>query len=255
MDLKKAKTYLDKINHLYEGMNDDSAISPIEKKLMLDYISSLYDSFWYETSPAPVEKVSKRKKDKVKATTKRVATPSPAPAPTPAPPPAPKAEPVVAAPIIIEPEPVVEAVVVPPPPPPAPEPVVEEKTKPRKFDFEVPKPRKSASTDFSKAYGELFEQQAGGTKDLSQKIGQRPLANLKRAWGVADKFQVINELFGKNASIFDEAIDALNKMSSMDEARAYIESNLVDAQGWMTEAKIETAKRFIKTVRRRYLQK
>ncbi len=254
MDFKKAKTYLDKINHLYEGMKDDEQISPIEKKLMLDYISSLYDSFWYETSPAPVEKVSKRKKEKVKATTKRVATPSPAPTPTPvAPPPAPEPEPVVVAPVVIEPEPVVEIVAT--PPPPAPEPVVEEAPKPRKFDFEVPKPRKSASSGFNKAYNELFDQSAGGTKDLSQKIGQRPLANLKRAWGVADKFQVINELFGKNASIFDESIDALNNMSSMDEARAYIESNLVDTHGWMTEAKIETAKRFIKTIRRRYLQK
>lgn len=250
MDLKKAKTYLDKINLLYEGMKDDEQINPIEKKLMLDYISNLYDAFWYDVTPAPVEKPAKRKKEKVKATTKRTKSAS-VPAPTP-PPPAPKPEPVVVAPVAIEPEPVVEAVA---PVPPAPEPVVEEKPKPRKFDFEIPKPRKTASSDFNKVYNELFEQESGGTKDISQKIGQRPLTNLKRAWGVADKFQVINELFGKNASIFDESIDALNKMSSMDEARAYIESNLVKEHDWMEEAKIETAKRFIKTVRRRYLQK
>ncbi len=242
MDIKKAKTYLEKINLLYQGIQDDGQISPIEKKLMLDYISNLYDCFWYNEAPAVVEKPAKKsKKDKVKATTKKINKPVPAPKPV-APP----------APVVEKPEPVVEKKEAAPPPPPQAQEVKEEKPKPRKYDFELPKARNtSAAPAANKAYNELFEQEA--TKDLSQKISQRPLSNLKRAWGVADKFLVINELFGKDVSSFDEAIDTLNNMSSMEEARAYIEGNLIDKHQWMDDAKLEQAKRFIKTVRRRYL--
>ncbi len=229
MNFAKAKTYLDKINLLYQGIQDDDQLSPIERKLMLDYISKLYDCFWSEGQQNPV----------VQATPK-ISTPPPRPA-TPTPPSTP-------APEVVD-LPLAQAAYV------APTPAVEtvpEKPKPKKFDLQLPTTKTtSAATGFNTAFDELFEQKA--TKDLSQKLSERPISNLKLAWGVGDKFLMINELFGKNSSAFEEAIATLDELGSIDKARAYLEKNIIDKYNWIAPNKVSVAKDFIKTIRRRYL--
>jgi len=234
MNFTKAKTYLDKINLLYQGIQDDEQLSPIERKLMLDYISNLYDCFWYDEktnavpTPAPIKK----------------ATPVTAPQPTP-----------VVVPTAPVPNPAPEAVEVPlsqptyttPETTPAP---IEEKPIPKKYDFQLPKARISPNS-FNTAFNDLFEQE--GTKDLSQKLSERPITNLKLAWGVGDKFLIINELFGKDSSAFDESIEALDRLGSIDEARGYLEKDIITKYNWTDDYKATTAKNFIKTIRRRYL--
>lgn len=241
MNFTKAKTYLEKINLLYQGIQEDNQVSPIERKLMLDYISNLYDCFWYEeaqnnapTAP-PVQKSTP--KPPVKVTT-------PAPAPTPAP-------------EVVE-APIVQPAYVPPRPAPKPEPAVAEQpivetSQPKRFDLNLHKAKvtPAAAVGFSAVYNELFEQE--GTKDLSQKLSERPISSLKSAWGVGDKFLIVNELFGKDISAFDDAIDNLNGMSSIDEARAYLEQNVIEKYNWTDVNKLSVSKNFIKTVRRRYI--
>lgn len=230
MNFTKAKTYLDKINLLYQGIQDDDQLSPIERKLMLDYISKLYDCFWsdeqqHSVFAAPVQKQNS------------IAAPAPIPTPTPPPSPAPEAVEVPVAQPYVAPEPVVEAPV--------------EKRKPKKFDLKLPTDKVTATTGFNAAFNELFEQKA--TMDLSQKLSERPISNLKLAWGVGDKFLIINELFGKNNTAFEETIATLDGLGSMDAARNYLEKNIIDKHNWADQNKTSVAKNFIKTVRRRYL--
>jgi len=142
--------------------------------------------------------------------------------------------------------------------PPTPEPVVAEQPtietpQPKRFDLNLHKAKvtPAATVGFSAMYNELFEQE--GTKDLSQKLSERPISSLKSAWGVGDKFLIVNELFGKDISAFDDAIENLNGMSSIDEARAYLEQNVIEKYNWTDANKLSVSKNFIKTVRRRYL--
>lgn len=237
MNFTKAKTYLEKINLLYQGIQEDNQVSPIERKLMLDYISNLYDCFWYEeqqktVAPPPVS-------------SERIVAPIPPPVKV-APPPTPAPE-------------VVEAPIAQPTytPPPAPAPIVEapiEETKPKKFDLQLPTAKvtpAAAAVGFNAAYNELFERES--TKDLSQKLSERPISALKSAWGVGDKFLIVNELFGKDISAFDETIEKLNGMGSMSEARNYLETNAIEKYNWTDANKLTVVKNFIKTVGRRYI--
>jgi len=235
MNFTKAKTYLDKINLLYQGIQDDDQLSPIERKLMLDYISKLYDCFWYKeqsnNTPASIS-IPRVKTPTTTTSAQVVATPAPAPNPAPE---------IVETPITQQTYTAPETVSAS---------VPEETSSAKKFDFQLPKARVSPTT-FNTTFNELFEQEA--TRDLSQKLGERPISNLKLAWGVGDKFLIINELFGKNSSAFDEAIEALDGLGSMDEARAYLEKNIITKNNWTDENKVSTAKNFIKTIKRRYL--
>lgn len=231
MNFAKAKTYLDKINLLYQGIQEDDQLSPIERKLMLDYISKLYDCFWSEGQQNPVVQASPK-----------VSTPTPSPPVTPPPTPTTPTPEVVdvplAQPTYVAPTPTVETVA--------------EKPKPKKFDLQLPTAKVTpAATNFNAAFNELFEQK--GTKDLSQKLSERPISNLKLAWGVGDKFLIINELFGKNSSAFEETIATLDGLGSMDQARAHLEKNIINKHNWTDQNKASVAKDFIKTIRRRYL--
>ena len=243
MNFTKAKTYLEKINLLYQGIQEDSQISQIERKLMLDYISNLYDCFWYdeeqkEAAPRPVQ-------------AQNIVAPAPPPVKiAPSPPPTPKvveapvAQPIYTPPVVA---PIVEAPIEAVP--------IAEKPKSKKFDLQLPTaivtPATAPTGNFNAAYDELFKSKA--TKDLSQKLSERPIPTLKSAWGVGDKFLIVNELFDKDISAFDETIEKLNNMSNMNEARNYLETNIIKKYNWMDANKLTVVKNFIKTVGRRYI--
>ncbi len=243
MNFSKAKTYLEKINLLYQGIQEDNQMSPIERKLMLDYISNLYDCFWYDEQQNSTPATPKPQKITPRPPVK-VATPPPPPTP---------------APEVVE-APIAQPAYVPPTPAPAPKPEpviaeqpVVEKPQPKRFDLNLHKAKvtPAAAVGFNAVYNELFEQE--GTKDLSQKLSERPISSLKSAWGVGDKFLIVNELFGKDISAFDDAIDKLNGMSSIDEARGYLEQNVIEKYNWTDVNKLSVSKNFIKTIRRRYI--
>lgn len=52
-----------------------------------------------------------------------------------------------------------------------------------------------------------------------------PVASLREAIGLADKFMLIRELFDGNAEEYDKAIDALDKQPSFDDCIIYISEN------------------------------
>ena len=59
MNLGKAKSYLNKINRLFAGIEEDGDnVSQIEKDLMLSYVRAFYDSFIFEAEPASAKHVS-----------------------------------------------------------------------------------------------------------------------------------------------------------------------------------------------------
>jgi len=63
---------------------------------------------------------------------------------------------------------------------------------------------------------------------------------------------MINSLFGGDQQLFSGSVAKLNELSSFDEAKRLITSGLATKNDWLSDQKIDTAKRFIHLIKRRY---
>ncbi|MEQ1745137.1 MAG: hypothetical protein ABMA02_06925, partial [Saprospiraceae bacterium] len=97
----------------------------------------------------------------------------------------------------------------------------------------------------------LFEQKQA--VELSDKLSNLPIADLRKAIGLNDKLLLTRELFGEDNSAFDNALNMLNSFSSMDQAKTYLLDQCVMRYRWTEKKRLEIAKNFIKLVRRRYI--
>lgn len=132
----------------------------------------------------------------------------------------------------------------PTPPPPAPEPVrTIEPTPP------PPKPAPTPVVDDNPEFDTLFEHKAA--RELSEKLSERPIADLTRAVGYNDKMLYTNELFGGELVAFNSAVSRINSMSGFTEARKYL-AKLAEQNNWTAPNKTSSAKSFIKLIRRRF---
>ena len=225
MDLKKSKLLLDKINALHHNMSaDPDNVSSIEQDLMKSYVRQFYEAFLNlptgKTAPAP--KVTLRKP---------VPKPKPKPIPAPPPPP-PKKE---AAPPPPPPPPPVEKPApkpTPPPPPPAPKPA-------------------PVAVAISADMEELFDTNSG-SHDLSEKLSQTPIKDIKKAMGINERIFTMNELFGGDQAAFEDTLKALNGFSDFGEAKKYLAANAATKFKWLNKANKKKAKTFVKLVRRRF---
>ncbi len=106
---------------------------------------------------------------------------------------------------------------------------------------------------FNAEYDDLFAFKTTG--ELSQKLADSRVEDLHKSMGLNDKFLYINELFGGNSTRFKQAIDHFNtECRDLDDAREYIERELIQTFRWLTPLKTSLAKDFIKLLRRRYLR-
>jgi hypothetical protein len=162
-----------------------------------------------------------------------------------------------APPVYREPEPVYVA----PPPPPVEKivakPVIHEPYYPNLEEVQAPKPAPIRleptpvySNDVSDEAEVLFEQKKA--RELSEKLAERPIPDLKKGIGLNEKLLMIRELFGGNNTAFDEALTAMNGYSGFEQAKLYMVQNCVNRFGWLDKTKAEHAKEFIRIVRRRY---
>lgn len=235
MDLLKTKIYLDKLSREYARMaKDPENVVRIDVDIMLSYVRELYDALLSETPGiAAASKVIEPAAHKPAAT--RPAEKAAAPAP-------PEPVVVVPPPVVVAPPPVAPPVVPPPPPPaPAPEPV------------KVPIPPvklPAAPAHFPPEAEALFEEKQA--KELSEKLSELPIADLRKAIALNDRLLLTRELFAGDGQSFDAALNALNTCAGMDEAKGYLIENCVLRYGWLDKKREEAAKNFIKLVRRRF---
>jgi hypothetical protein len=264
MSLQQSKILLDKINSLYQNITIDGEISSIERDLMLSYVRQFYEAI-------------------LEASESKVVIPPPPPAPKavpmevvapkievpPPPPPVVEPIPVFVPPVVatvIEPkvEPKVEVIAPPPPPkveevvvvpPPkvevVPPPVVETPPPPKPI---IEKPAAKGSQKplikpLVEAVGqdELFEEKM--SKELSDKLGELPIADIRKGMGLNERIIFLNELFEGNAPAFDNAINNLNNAADFNVAQVELKT-LFGRYGWALKEK--HAKAFIRLVKRRH---
>ncbi|TNE51963.1 MAG: hypothetical protein EP344_16165 [Bacteroidetes bacterium] len=232
MDLLKTKVYLDKINREYARMSKDpDNIVRLDVDIMLAYVRDLYDALLSEESAsvppsAKPPKAMPEPKVEAKPEAPTVSRPTAEQAPPPEDKPAPA-----------------------PPPPP----VVVESIKP---DEPLPtvKPQAPAAPPSFPAIPpeaeKLFEYKEA--QELSEKLSNLPVADLRKAIALNDRMLLTHELFADDSPAFEKAIDTLNGFSSMEEAKSYLLQHCVMRYRWTEKKRIDTAKKFIKLVRRRY---
>lgn len=243
MDLQKTKIYLDKLSREYARMaKDPENVVRIDVDIMLSYVRELYDALLSETpgiaaAPKAVEPAAHKPPTTPPA--EKAAAPAPPEPVVVVPPPPP---PVVVAPPPVAP-PVAPPVVPPPPPPPAPAP------EPVKAPI-PPVKAPAAPAQFSPEAEALFEEKQA--KELSEKLSELPIADLRKAIALNDRLLLTRELFAGDGQSFDAALNALNICAGMDEAKGYLIENCVLRYGWLDKKREEAAKNFIKLVRRRF---
>jgi hypothetical protein len=262
MDLNKAKVYLDKINRDFARMSRDTDnIARIDVDILMSYIRDLYDACLAEASVSMTAPPRTAAPAPRKATVQEFAPPPAEMAPPPAPvveaPPAPapptppqpvyaqEAPPPVYIPEPAPPPPTVRASEPAPPPPPVRAPESAPPPPPPPV-VEAPKPAASSGKEIDL----LFEQKQA--KELSEKLSEMPIADLRKAIALNDRLLLTRELFGGDATAFETAIQTLNGFSNFDQAKNWIVDNCVARFNWTDKNTAEDAKRFIKLIRRRY---
>ena len=275
MSLQHTKNLLNKINALHKSVEIDGEISSIERDLMLSYTRQFYEAFLMMSdasapvvqAPPPVVVETPKSAPVIQVAPVVQVVPPPVPVVVEASKPAPVyVAPVVEItppppPIVIEEsKPIVIEYVVEKPIAVAPPPVVEQ------VKVEIPAPRPIPPTVFPEPprpkaavkplikpanerveQSELFEEKMG--KELSDKLSESPLDDIKKGMNINDRIIFMRELFGGNQAEFDAAVNILNNSGSFEVARREL-SELAAQFDWASKA--AQAKPFIRLVRRRY---
>ena len=236
MDLIKIDKKLKRITTVYESFKEDGKISPLEKDLLLGYIRELYDHV-SEIEVVPVVISQTMPKETAKE-------PTPVPVELPATQEVvkPMIEEVkeVPAEAMVVPSPVTENIPIVKKEIPAP---VTEETEPVKHSatnsFIVPNDLKSIFTIVK-------------ARDISERLAMSPIADIAKAMSINDKMLILKELFGNNASVFNESITKLNSFTSFEEAKEYLIQHIALKYEWAQEERLEKAEAFVKLVSRRY---
>jgi len=96
----------------------------------------------------------------------------------------------------------------------------------------------------------LFEEKQA--KELADKLAEAPIADLKKAIPLNDRLRYTSELFAGDGKAFEDALAGLNSFSNFEEARDYIVQYCAVYYTWTDKKRLDTAKAFVKLVRRRY---
>lgn len=240
MDLQKTKIYLDKLNREFARMaKDPDTVVRLDVDIMASYVRELYDAILSDdvAPTAKHEHVAHRKPVQHRPPEQPVEAAPPTP-------------PAVSAPPVVEaapppPPPVMEEAPAPAPPPPPPAPVVIE---PKPVPVMVTPPREPEPIPGGLEV--LFEEKQA--KELSEKLSELPIADLKKAIALNDRLLLTSELFAGDGKAFEAAIGGINVLSNFEEAQAYLIENCVVRYTWTDKKRVDTAKNFIKLVRRRF---
>jgi hypothetical protein len=85
---------------------------------------------------------------------------------------------------------------------------------------------------------------------LATKFESEPTADLKAIINLNDKLVFVKDLFNGYSLAYQEAIDTLNKLGSLEEAKNYLNENYAQVNDWASHE--TTATRFYELVSRRY---
>lgn len=86
--------------------------------------------------------------------------------------------------------------------------------------------------------------------ELSDKLAEGPVKDLRKAIGVNDRFLYINELFRGDEAMYERSIKTINSFSIYPEAEYWIRRELKTKLGWKDSD--DTVKQFDQLIKRRF---
>lgn len=114
---------------------------------------------------------------------------------------------------------------------------------------EIPKPEEVAKEKV--VVGETYQKERsvndviGETKSVDSKLTNGPITNLRTAIGLNDRFLFIREIFDNNADKYNNIIENLDKLETIQQAVEFLKANL-------TLQKNETSMKFVELLKRRF---
>jgi hypothetical protein len=267
MAINQSKKILDKINVLFHQYTNNKQLSSLEHDLMLGYIRDFYESILEsEIAAAPMTNIPEPAPEpnipqetpklvteqpviQTEMQTSQVSSPAPEPDPVP---------------IMEEIIPIQMSVIEIPETPVAPAKTVAQRGEPETLneDFQAimerikkqaAQPEQTEQRPLIKPAGgrvdhnALFEEKSG--RELSDKLGEMPIDDLKKGMSLNERIIFLNELFDGNKSEFDNALQALNNAEGFENAKKQL---IILATRFEWATKERQAKTFIKLVKRRH---
>lgn len=114
------------------------------------------------------------------------------------------------------------------------------------FQNEAKKPGESLGESLGKDKLSMNDTMVKQESDLASKFQSKPIADIRAAINLGDRFLFIKELFNGNADEFNQTIDNLNTKQSMNDAKAMLKQ-----YNWKENN--ETANYFMSIVQRKYI--
>jgi DNA repair ATPase RecN len=236
MNIKKVRKQLKKINTLFSAIEEEGRANAIETELFKSYVLSLYEQVIVKgeknevkpQSRVVVKKEKSNKKDPESIFTESVEE------------------------LVAEKEPI--------------EAIVEQEFKAVKNgamatgsaesvidleEKEVEEVEDIAEPIMDDQYDVLF--QSDNSNELSNRLSKLPITDLNKAFGLNEKIFNINELFNGDTTVYQQAIDQLNRLNSIEEAKDYLVKDIVNQYEWLEDHKIKKAAQFIRVIHRRYM--
>lgn len=233
MNIKKVEKQARKINQLLENIKEEGSVSTIEKDLLLSYIRDMYEKVLgmdenkisYPKS-APKANANQSYEEPLSTTEIIETTSSPV--------------------NIAE---VVRREVV--------EKVPQSPTISSNIDYQsttdhtaIEVLEDEVPVGVPQAFLDLFSQDV--VSELSDKLGRSPIQDLTKSMGINEKIFTVKELFGGDSNLFSKTMQDLNSLTSLEQARDYLVSNVAIKQDWVSESKVKKATNFIKLISRKY---
>lgn len=106
---------------------------------------------------------------------------------------------------------------------------------------ETPAPKKAPETP----------KPAAKSASLADKLEKGPIADLHKAIALSQKFWFVAELFQGQRDRYEKSIDKLNGLASAEDARTFVDKEIVAALGKAPDA--DALRSFLELVERRYL--
>lgn len=113
-----------------------------------------------------------------------------------------------------------------------------------------PLKKATAKNEDAQAYAELNDKLKEQKTELSDKLKDAPIKDLKKAIGVNDRFVFINELFRGDEAMYERSIKTIQNFSIFAEAEYWIRRELKVKIGWHDNHPV--VKQFDQLVKRRF---
>lgn len=112
-------------------------------------------------------------------------------------------------------------------------------------------PRPASTQVHSDPSPSLNERLGAREREVSERLAEEPVHDLRKAVSLNDRFRFVNELFKGDHNLYDAAIEVLNGSPDLEHAMVWVRTEGFGRMGWKEDE--DLCVQFVGLVRRRFL--